>query len=384
MGLKQIYTSRNLYGGPVQLERETQEKLRNVLDVLCSMVADATGASSVLVAKRNVLRKSIQVRGSIGTMVQELDLSFALPSLDAIKSPSIAIPDVRLDPRFVDHPMCKAAPHIRSFIAIMLPGFEQSERAVLHIVNPKRTVFGDATIWRELTSFTTVFAGILSLATDQPPAAQVETDTSENYGNLFEPNLISLMQQPKSIVRSNMGSSDSGIDFLFDTLVKKRSLHSRNGVDYLTLRSWRAQLKSYQIATLVSLKSSKPSALVRRCADEMVDAILQVHGEGVIAAVVPIPGGSSGDVNSFSVMLAREIAADLNARFCDVLVPQGSKGKSAPIKSAKLKPYVLREAISGPVLIVDDVASSGTHMEMAVNALRHNSKAVYGVAWIGK
>lgn len=383
MGPIQNYNSRIADGALMQFEREALDRLRHVLDVLCSIVADATGASSVLIAKRNPVRKTIEVRGSIGTMIKELDMSFAIPSLDPVKSPSISVPDIRLDPRFVDHPMIKVAPHIRSFIAIMLPGFEQNERAVLHIVNPKRTVFGDATIWRELASFTTVFAEVLGLELDPFKSALPVEIGNGGHSTLFENTNTPVRPQltPKS---QEHEIRNSGVDFLFDTLVKKRTLHNRNGIDYLTLRSWRTQLKSYQISTLVSLKVTKPAALIRRCTDEIIECVRHVYGDGVITAVVPIPGGSSGDANSFSVLLAREIATELNVAFCDILVPQGTKGKSAPIKSAKLKPYELKETLAGPILVVDDVASSGAHMELAITALKHNSRAVYGVAWIGK
>jgi hypoxanthine-guanine phosphoribosyltransferase len=368
---------------PMQLEEEAHEKMRKVLDVLCAIVADVTGASSVMIAKRNPLRKTIQVRGSIGTMIKELDMSFAIPALDPVKSPSIAVPDVRLDPRFVNHPMAKLAPHIRSFIAVMLPGFDQHERAVLHIVNPKRAVFGDATIWRELSSFTTVFAGVLGFEKDMILIKATEPDRNELQDVLAPLGEPTFNKPSSSSLRSSM-SGESSIDFLFDTLIKKRTLHSRNGVNYLTLRNWRAQVKAYQISTLVSLKSSKPEAFIRRAASEITEAVRQVHGEGVIGAVVPVPPGSSGDANSFAVMLAREVAADLNVPFCDVLEPQGQKGKSAPIKSAKLKPYVVKEKLAGPILVVDDVASSGAHMELAMTALKQHAKAVYGIVWIGK
>lgn len=368
---------------PMQLDQDAHEKMRKVLDVLCAIVAEATGASSVMVAKRNPLRKTIQVRGSIGTMIKELDMSFAIPGLDPVKSPSLAVPDIRLDPRFVDHPMVKVAPHIRSFIAIMLPGFDQNERAVLHIVNPKRAVFGDATIWRELSSFIKVFAGILGFEKDMALINTTEPNSEDLHDLINQFGGPAPLRQSNTIVRNPM-IGEASIDFLFDTLIKKRTLHSRNGVDYLTLRSWRAQVKAYQISTLVSLKVSKPSTFIRRAADEIAEAVRHVHGEGVIGAVVPVPPGSSGDVNSFSVMLAREVAADLNVPFCDVLEPQGQKGKSAPIKSAKLKPYVVKEKVAGPILVVDDVASSGAHMEMAMSALKQHAKAVYGVVWIGK
>jgi hypoxanthine-guanine phosphoribosyltransferase len=368
---------------PMQLEEESHEKLRKLLDVLCTLVAETTRASSVMISKRDRFRKTIQVRGSIGTMVKVLDMSYAIPDLDPIKSPTLAVPDVRLDSRFIDHPMLKISPHIRSFIAIMLPGFEQNERAILLIINPKRSVYGDASIWRELSSFTTVFASVLDLERDMTLIGELQPSDATTSGSQFEYDGIAPSQRTTSIVRAPMGS-EANIDFLFDTLLKKRTLHSRNGIDYLTLRNWRSQVKSYQISTLVSLKANKPTDFIQRAALEIADAVRHVYGEGVIRTVVPIPPGSSGDANSFSVMLAQEIAIELNVTFCNALESQGQRGKSAPIKSAKLKPYSLKETVTGPILIIDDVASSGAHMELAIKALQQHSKAVYGVAWIGK
>jgi hypothetical protein len=368
---------------PMQLEDEAQEKIRKVLNALCTIVADFTGASSVLIAKRNPLRKSILVRGSVGTLIKELDMSFAMPALDQFKTPTLAVPDVRLDQRFVNHPMLKLAPHIRSFIAILLPSFSENERAVLHIINPKRSTFSDAAIWRELANFSTAFEGVLQMENDVAVMPIPPQFMNSLQGSLFEAPQAPVPEASNSILR-NTGGLDASVDFLFDTLVKKRTLHSRKGVDYLTLRSWRAQLKPYQISTLISLKTSKPSILVRRATDEIVSAVRLVYGEGVIAGVVPVPPGSSGDENSFSVMLAREVATELNVPCHNVLVPQGQKGKSSPIKSANLKPYIMRHGIECPVLVIDDVATSGTHMELAVNALRQSCKAVFGVAWIGK
>ncbi len=368
----------------VQHEDDAHEKMRVVLDVMCAMVADVTGASSVLVSKRNPQRKTIQVRGSVGTMIKELDMRFALPALDPVKSPTLAVEDIRFDERFRDHPMLKLAPHVKAFIAILLPGFKQSDRAVLYIMNPKRAVFTDAAIWRELSNFTKVFAGILGFETDMALVDDRGPVPTHMMGQGLEGSSGGYQEAASASHAKTGDPSEASVNFLFDTLLKKRNLHSRKGVDYLTLRSWRTALKSYQIASLISLKVSKPYTLVRRAADEICEAVRLVHGEGVISAVVPIPSGSSADAHSFAVQLAQEVASELNVPFHDILVPQGQKGKSAPIKSASLKPYVVKEIIAGPILVVDDVTSSGTHMELAINALRQNCKAVYGVAWIGK
>ena len=43
----------------------------------------------------------------------------------------------------------------------------------------------------------------------------------------------------------------------------------------------------------------------------------------------------------------------------------------------------LLEPVNGPVMVVDDVATSGAHIEDAVWLLRASAKAVFAVTWIG-
>ena len=44
---------------------------------------------------------------------------------------------------------------------------------------------------------------------------------------------------------------------------------------------------------------------------------------------------------------------------------------------------VLTDKVSGPALLVDDVATSGSHIEEAVKLLRPACGSVLAVAWIG-
>jgi hypothetical protein len=293
----------------------------------------------------------------------------------------LLVRDVRQDSRFANHPMLKIAPHIKSFMAMQLPDQEENSRGVLFIVNPKKSAFADPAIWRQLSNFVNLFHLFLELESENATGRAGYDGVDDAVSHLAFDQHNGVAQD---IYTGNGDPAQSNVNFLFDTLIKKRVLHSRKGVDYITLRAWRAQMKPYQISTLVSLKQTKPEIFIRRAAEEISKAAQLVHGEGVIRHVVPIPGGSSGDAHCLSVLLAQEVAANLNIPFRDVLRPQIRKGKSAPIKSANLKPYELTANVDGPILVVDDVSSSGTHMELAVNALRNVASAVYGIAWIGK
>jgi hypothetical protein len=95
--------------------------------------------------------------------------------------------------------------------------------------------------------------------------------------------------------------------FLLETLIERRAIRARKNVHYLTLRSWRASIRDWQIMALKALKARIPPAM-----------------------------------------------------------PQA----------------IAREIVSGPVLLVDDVSTSGAHIEEAVELLRPHANMVFAVAWI--
>jgi hypothetical protein len=358
----------------------------HVFDGLCSIIAGMTSATTVLIAQRNPQRGAIEVRGRYGTLVNEVDMTFALPQLDAAKAPTLAVMELRSDPRFASHPLLKLMPHAKSMIALLVPGCQNEQRAVLKIINPRRAIFSDAEVWRELSKFCEVIASVLCL---KPGAAKHIDESTENIPTVgqIRLNKPSLKTEAQAFADFSGEQKLPCVAFLFDTLVKKRVLHARNGVDFITMRTWRGPMKEYQLAALVALKKNKPDELIKRVGSELAQAALGLHGAGNIGCVVPVPGGNSGDGHSFSVLVAHEVAACLKIPCEQVLVsPQqpAKPGASTPKKSARLKTFDVARSIKGPVLVVDDVVSSGKHMELAVAALRQQANAVYGIAWIGK
>lgn len=171
--------------------------------------------------------------------------------------------------------------------------------------------------------------------------------------------------------------------FLIKTLVTHHSLLKRNNCRYLALRSWRSAIKEHQIAALKALKTRLSKQFVSAVAGEFVAATTEIFGTEHIKAVIPIPCGNSGLADCLSVQLARAIAAEVSVPMVEALEGQGGMGGSTPRKSARLSPYRVKEQVSGPVLLVDDVASSGRHMELATLALRDSGCSVHGMVWIG-
>jgi hypothetical protein len=364
-----------------------RKSVNAVLDSICSIIAQMSHATTVVVTQRVPESNKIAVRGSFGSLIKEVDMSFALPALDSKACPALVVPNIRLDPRFTNHPLLDHLPYVKSLVAMIIPDQADDRRVVLKIQNPKKSIITCAERWHELNSFCKLVSTVLSLETrDHAMAAALAGPHTPNplhdQATTFDLEAYDLQQTLAP--RPNDVLTTPQCQFLFDTLIKKRSLHSRNGCDYLTLRNWRAGQKPYQVATMASLKKFKPKHFFERIAGEIVQQAEQIYGRGVIGCVVPIPGGSSGEAESFSVVLARAVAEKLDVPCCGVLKAQGVRGKSSPHKSTHLRPYEVTGPVTGPVLVVDDIASSGRHLELAIKSLRAQHKAVYAVAWIGK
>ena len=178
--------------------------------------------------------------------------------------------------------------------------------------------------------------------------------------------------------------TDPSASFLLDTLRKTQSLHSRNAASYVTVRRWRSALKPYQIAALQALKPVPPKSFLDVVTKEMAETAVHLFGNQTIAAVVPVPGGSCGAGKSLSEHLAENLAKQLDCPYRAVLRRQAAAtGKSHPKKSVKLQPYEIDEKIEGIVLLVDDVATSGRHLELAQATLRNAGAVCLAMAWIG-
>lgn len=179
------------------------------------------------------------------------------------------------------------------------------------------------------------------------------------------------------------GASEPTSEFLTATLVERPAIRARNGMSYLTVRSWRASIRQYQIAALKALKRRPPPELVERIASELTRAVVGLLGAAAFRAVVPIPCGHSRTSECFSVVLARAVAASLDLPMIRAFADQDMEGASHPRQNALRPPLVLVQPVGEPVLLIDDVATSGQHFEEAVDMLKPHAGAVLAIAWIG-
>ncbi|MBL8590157.1 MAG: hypothetical protein JNK46_16610 [Methylobacteriaceae bacterium] len=183
------------------------------------------------------------------------------------------------------------------------------------------------------------------------------------------------------------GAANATLDpteaFLFRTLVWRPTLLSRNGVSYISVRRWRSSVKDYQIDALRQVKKSPSAQFVAACARDVIAGLDGMIAGQLYTHVVPVPCSRSAPDACLSVLLAEKLAARVRLTFVEALAAERAEGASHPRKNADRPAMTLREAVSGPTLLVDDVATSGRHLEEGARLLRQSAPALLAVAWIG-
>lgn len=170
--------------------------------------------------------------------------------------------------------------------------------------------------------------------------------------------------------------------FLDETLVRRRSIRTRHALSYITLRAWRRPIRDYQISALKALKANIPPDLPRFIADELAEEARSLIGLAAFRAVVPVPCGHSHEA-CLSLEIARALAATIGQPVVQAFVTQRRPGVSHPKENAKRPPLTLSRPVLEPVILVDDVATSGSHLEEAAELLRPHCGALLAIAWIG-
>lgn len=169
--------------------------------------------------------------------------------------------------------------------------------------------------------------------------------------------------------------------FLFETLLPKTRLLQRKGSNYLAVRSWRKSVKTYQIAALKALKTDLTDNVIDRIASEMAASAHAVHGDLKGAKVVPVPCGHSGP-GCLSERVAKALASKIGTEMVRAFDCLDVAGSSHPKTNAKRPAMKLLDAPQGRVILVDDVATSGSHIEEARRLLSKSASSVWPIVWI--
>lgn len=181
----------------------------------------------------------------------------------------------------------------------------------------------------------------------------------------------------------NRSEQKAMTEFLLETLVDRLALRTRKLVSYVTLRSWRNSIREHQIVALRAIKKDDPRGLAAEIAAEMRARIKLLFGVAHFQAVVPMPCAHSSPGNCLSEEIAKALARDIRVPVAHALALPLDKGSSHPIRNVSREAMTLTTPIKGLVLLIDDVTTSGRHIEEATLLLREGGASVLAVAWIG-
>lgn len=171
--------------------------------------------------------------------------------------------------------------------------------------------------------------------------------------------------------------------FLLDSLVLRPTLLERNGVHFVSVRRWRADMKPYQIEALRLIKRDPSARFVNAVTHDVLSNLESFLGGRVYRYVVPMPCSRSLPDACLPTLIAEKIAARLGLTLLQALACDPADGKSHPRRNLDRSPLRLIAPVPGPAILIDDVATSGSHIEEASRLLLPHAQALFAIAWIG-
>lgn len=188
------------------------------------------------------------------------------------------------------------------------------------------------------------------------------------------------MSQPSIVAERHPAIDNVTERFLLDTLLRKHRLLRRSNQLYYGNRTWAKAIKHHQIAAVKAIKRGISSEIVEAAADDLAHQARMI-GVNMYKYVSPMACGSSGP-GCLAERIAEATAAKLGLEYAVAFDPLPVTGSSHPAKSARLPPFRLRRSFDGPVVLIDDVATTGAHIEKASIALKAVAPAVLPLVWI--
>jgi len=169
---------------------------------------------------------------------------------------------------------------------------------------------------------------------------------------------------------------------ILGSMVWRPAVYARGEVAWVSARAWREASKPEDLAALKAAKAARDPAVLAAAAAEVATVLRRLRGDWADHAVAPVPCGHSGTGDCFGRRLAQQVAGALGAGFVQLWEDRPVAGVSHPARNARLPGLDWVARPSGPVLVIDDVATTGAHLEEALGAARAAGVPALGAVWI--
>jgi hypothetical protein len=169
---------------------------------------------------------------------------------------------------------------------------------------------------------------------------------------------------------------------LLGSLVYRPMVFRRNDIGWIATCAWRSAAKADDLLALKRAKREIDQRLIEEAGELLAALIRQLHGEGATDAITCIPCGHSRRPDCFGKRLAQCVAEVLGLPFLQVFADRFCTGVSHPKEFVKLPPL---EQLADPLpsmIVVDDLAVSGWHVEESLLALRSLGVSASATVWI--
>jgi hypothetical protein len=165
-------------------------------------------------------------------------------------------------------------------------------------------------------------------------------------------------------------------------LVYRPALYRRNAVSRVAVRSWRARARDADVMQLKRCKAAVDSAVIAAAAGEIARVLLRLFGCLAGWAVTSVACGHSRRPDCFGKRLGAAVTAELGLGFVEIFKDRFVAGVSHPKEFKKLPALKWQNMPATPVLIIDDLATSGWHIEEALGMIRNLGLPAFGAVWI--
>lgn len=290
-----------------------------------------------------------------------------------VRTSNIAfVANIKRDASFRNHPLLMAAPFSKSLLHVPMECGRYADIDVsISLVNMGLK-------WPLTAAVTGILAELAMLIGDalQTHGAALQLQNDQK--------VVSGFSEGASKVEDPDLKNDTSGQFLLSTLLHKTTVRNRKDVGFITLRTWSKSIKQHQIKALTICKAKPDSHFADAIATEVAHQVRKIFGNPRFDCVVPVPCGHSKITECLSVQIAKRVAHHLQIPFVDALEHANRRGKSHPRKNAGLKPPARKTNQKfESVLVVDDVATSGRHIELSIIMLREIAEHITAIAWIG-